>query len=124
LEMLDVQAAESFIRRRRDTVQQARLESILRQKRAPRAVLSKLEDMRKSDGGFAFWNDDISSITSTLNILGWADDLLVKEGALVDKTFEFLLGHQQEDGGWDEIEAVRNLSAPPFMAPGKIDTRV
>ncbi|MHA2378186.1 MAG: prenyltransferase/squalene oxidase repeat-containing protein [Candidatus Thorarchaeota archaeon] len=122
--MVDVQHAKSFVRRRGDTVQQARLESILRQKRPARSVLSTIEGMRKSDAGFAFWDDDISSITSTLNILGWVDDLSVNEGALVDKTFEFLLDHQQEDGGWDELEAVGNLKAPPFMTPGEIDTRI
>ncbi len=122
--MVDVKQAESIVGRREDTVQQARLESILRQKHPPRSVLRTIEDMRKSDGGFAFWDDDISSIASTLNILGWADDLSLNEGALVDKTFEFLLDHQQEDGGWDELEAVRNLKLPPFMIPGRIDTRV
>ncbi|MFW9943893.1 MAG: prenyltransferase/squalene oxidase repeat-containing protein [Candidatus Sifarchaeia archaeon] len=122
--MVDVQAAESFVKKRGDRVQQARLYSILRQKRPHRSVLSAIEDMRKSDGGFAFWDDDFSSIISTLSILGWIDDLSMNEGALVDKTFEFLLDHQQKDGGWDELEAVNNLKAPPFMAPGKTDTRV
>jgi squalene cyclase len=122
--MVDVQAAESFVMRRGDIVQQARLESTLRQKRPARSVLSTIEIMRKSDGGFAFWDDDISSITSTLTILGWMDDLSVKTGTRVDKTFEFLLEHQQEDGGWDELEAVRNLRAPPFMTPGETSTRI
>ncbi|MFX1602682.1 MAG: prenyltransferase/squalene oxidase repeat-containing protein [Promethearchaeota archaeon] len=122
--MVDVKHAASFVRRVGDTVQQARLECILQQKRPPRSVLSAIEDMRNSDGGFAFWDEEISSIASTLNILGWVDDLSVKKGALVDKTFEFLLDHQQEDGGWDELKAVRNLKAPPFMTPGETDTRV
>jgi len=100
------------------------LESILKQKRPARSVLSKIEIMRKSDGGFAFWDEDVSSITSTLNILGWMDDLSVKKGVIIDKTFEFLLERQQEDGGWDELEAVKNLGAPPFMTPGETNTRV
>ena len=122
--MVDVKHAESFVKKKGDKVQQARLESILQQKRPPRLVLRSIEEMRKSDGGFAFWDDDISSITSTLNILVWIDDLSVKRGTLVDNTFEFLLGHQQEDGGWDELQAVRNLEVPTFMTPGDIDTRV
>ena len=121
--MVDVQKAVIYVGKGSDVIQQGRLESVLERKRPDRTVLDAIESMRKSDGGFAFWDQDISSITTTLNIVGWLDDLSLREGAIVDKTFDFLLHHQQEDGGWDEIKKVSMFDPPPFMVPGEINTR-
>ncbi|UCE10261.1 MAG: terpene cyclase/mutase family protein [Candidatus Thorarchaeota archaeon] len=122
--MVDVQRAVEFVRKECDVILQGRLESILEKRKPDRTVLDTIESMRKSDGGFAFWDQDISCITSTLNVVGWLDDLSLSEEAVVSKTFDFLLRHQQKDGGWDEIEKVSIFNPPPFMVPGEMNTRI
>lgn len=42
----------------------------------------------------------------------------------MDPACRFLLDRQQEDGGWDEVEAVRAFDPPEWMMPGRIETRV
>ncbi|MHA3963527.1 MAG: prenyltransferase/squalene oxidase repeat-containing protein [Candidatus Thorarchaeota archaeon SMTZ1-45] len=121
--MVDVRKASTFVESLGDEILNARLEAILENRKPSRHVLGKIENMRKSDGGFAFWKQDVSSITSTLNIVGWLDDFSFRKGPLVDKTFDFLLKHQQNDGGWDEIEEVRGFEPPPFMMPSELNTR-
>lgn len=57
-------------------------------------------------------------------MLQWFDDLKVYDGPIVDPAAQFLLAHQQEDGGWDEVEAIRAFNPPEWMTPGRIETRV
>ena len=121
--MVDLKRASAFVDGLEEEILSARLKAILEDQKPIRPVLSQIEDMRKSDGGFAFWEQDVSSITTTLNIVGWLDDFSLREGKVVNRTFDFLLRHQLEDGGWDEIERVRDLGPPPFMIPGEINTR-
>ncbi|MFX0054901.1 MAG: prenyltransferase/squalene oxidase repeat-containing protein [Candidatus Hermodarchaeota archaeon] len=121
--MVDIQKALEFVRTSSDNIQQARLDSILENTRPDKDVLDAIERMRKSGGGFAFWDNDVSSITTTLNVLGWLDDLSILNGPIVDRTFDFLLDHQREDGGWDEIEEVGEFDPPPFMMPGEVNTQ-
>ncbi|NHI84234.1 MAG: hypothetical protein EAX81_08030 [Candidatus Thorarchaeota archaeon] len=121
--LVDLQKASTFIGSLQDRILKARLESVMHNQKPKKSVFDALEEMRKSDGGFAFWDEDVSSITTTLNIVGWFDDLFLRSGAAVDKTFEFLLSFQQEDGGWDEVSDVIMFDPPPYMLPGKTSTR-
>jgi hypothetical protein len=121
--VIDLEKASTFVKGLKDEILSARLRAILENRKPSESALNKIKDMRKSDGGFAFWEQDVSSITTTLNILGWFDDFSLREGAIVDKTFDFLVEHQLGDGGWDEIEGVGGLEPPPFMVPGEINTR-
>ncbi|MFW9967501.1 MAG: prenyltransferase/squalene oxidase repeat-containing protein [Candidatus Thorarchaeota archaeon] len=120
---VDLPKASTFIRSLDDKILRARLESILNNQKPNESVLDSLEEMRKSDGGFAFWDEDISCVTTTLNVVGWFDDLNLQREAIVEKTFDFLLNLQQNDGGWDEIPDVRLLDPPQYMVPGKANTR-
>lgn len=106
-----------------DEILNARLRAILENRKPNKQVLNLIENLRKSDGGFAFWEQDVSSITTTLNVVGWLDDFSFREKSIVEKTFKFLLKHQRDDGGWDEIKEVRGLEPPPFMMPGELNTR-
>lgn len=121
--LIDLERASAFVEGLEDDILTARLGAILKNRTPSRSILNQIEKMRKSDGGFAFWEQDVSSITTTLNIVGWLDDLSLRGGTIVDKTFDFLLEHQLEDGGWDEIERIRGFEPPPFMVPGEINTR-
>ena len=121
--LVDLERASAFVKGLEDEILNTRLRAILGDQKSSGSVLNQIEDMRKSDGGFAFWKQDVSSITTTLNIVGWLDDLSLRAEPIADRTFEFLLEHQREDGGWDEVEGVRDLNPSPFMLPGEINTR-
>lgn len=123
LSLFDLEKASAFVESLGDEILNARLRSVLENKKPGKQALNRIEQMRKSDGGFAFWEQDVSSITSTLNVVGWFDDFSLREDPLVERTFDFLLKHQREDRGWDEIEGVRDLDPPPFMMPGELNTR-
>lgn len=120
---VNIQKAYAFIESLEDRVLKARLESILDNRKPKESVLNALEEMRKSDGGFAFWDEDVSSITTTLNVVGWLDDLSLRGGAVVNKTFDFLLDLQLDDGGWDEVSEVIMFDPRPYMIPGNTNTR-
>lgn len=79
---------------------------------------------RQGDGGFAYWIREVSNVCDTAFVLQWFDDLKVYRGPIVDPACRFLLDCQQEDGGWDEVEAVWSLNPPQWMIPGRIETRV
>jgi len=121
--LIDLEKTSAFIKGLDDEILTARMSAIFENREPSRQVLEKIELLRKSDGGFAFWEQDVSSIMSTLNVVGWLDDFSLRTGSLVERTFDFLLKHQQEDGGWDEIEGVRGLDPPPYMMPGELNTR-
>lgn len=121
--LIDLEKAIVFVESLGNEILDARLRGILENRKPNRRTLQKIEQMRKTDGGFAFWEEDVSCITSTLNVIGWFDDLSFRDGPVIDKTFGFLLKHQQEDGGWDEIAEIRDLEPPPYMIPGELNTR-
>ena len=122
--LVDLRKTTVFVKSLGDEILKARLEAIIKGRRPRRRILEKIQQMRKTDGGFAFWEEDVSSITTTLNVVGWLDDLSLRDGPVVDETFDFLLSHQQEDGGWDEIAEVRDVEPLPYMMPGELNTRI
>lgn len=120
---VNLHKASEFIESLDDRILRSRFESIMKNHSPKKSTVDTLEKTRKSDGGFAFWDEDISSLTTTVNVVGWFDDLGLQMEPIVDKTFDFLLQHQQEDGGWDEIREIKKLNPPPYMIPGEISTR-
>lgn len=80
--------------------------------------------MQNPDGGFAYWVKDFSTVCDAVYILKWLDDLSLRREPLVKRAISFLLSQQKEDGGWDEVERVRETNPPPFLMPGEINTRV
>jgi hypothetical protein len=122
--MIETDRTIAFIQTKGDIIEQARLGSIVWGKLPTNSVLKKLAEMQNPDGGFACWIKDFSSVCDTVYVLAWLDDLSLRSGPLVDGAFAFLLNHQMEDGGWDELERVRESNPPEFLLPGKAETRV
>ena len=121
---MDVEKAIVYVQSQGDTVDRARLAAVLWDEPPPEAVLQELASLQKSDGGFAYWIPAVSNVCDTAFILQWFDDLKEYRGPIVDSACRFLLDREQEDGGWDEVEAVRMLNPPEWMIPGRIETRV
>lgn len=121
---MNVEKAIAYVQTQGDAVEQARLAAILWDEPPPKAALRELAALQKPDGGFAYWVREVSSVCDTAYVLQWFNDLRVCRGPMVDPACQFLLDRQQEDGGWDEVEAVRALNPPEWMIPGRIETRV
>jgi len=122
--MVDLEKAVAYVQAKGNIIEKARLASILWGKQPQRAVLNKLAEMQSPDGGFSYWVKGFSTVCDTVYVLIWFDDLSHRRGPLVERAFDFLLTQQKDDGGWDEIERVKEANPPPFLIPGKIDTRI
>lgn len=121
---MDADNATAYVKARGNAVERARMTAILWNEPPSQAALQELEALQKPDGGFSHWLPDVSSICDTAFVLQWLDDLKMYRGPMADPACRFLLDHQQQDGGWDEVEAVRALNPPEWMMPGRIETRV
>jgi hypothetical protein len=123
---MEVEKAIAFVQAQGNAVEQARLAAILWDEPPSEVVLKELAALQNPDGGFTYWlrPGHVSTVCDTAFVLQWLDDLKVYQGPIADPACRFLLEHQQEDGGWDEVEAVRALNPPQWMVPGRIETRV
>jgi hypothetical protein len=122
--MMDLDKAVSYVRSNGDTVERARLAAILWDEAPPKAVLQELAKLQKADGGFAYWCRQVSNVCDTAYVLQWFDDLKAFSNPMADAACRFLIDHQGEHGGWDEVEGVRGLDVPEWMIPGRLETRV
>jgi hypothetical protein len=124
--VVDLKKAVSYIQSKSDPIENARLTSILWGQTPDESVLSRLEAMQNPDGGFCYWTKeaDISMVCDTVCMLRWFDDLSLQNSPLVEQAVGFLFSHQKEDGGWDEVEDIRQFNPPPFLQPGAINARV
>jgi hypothetical protein len=121
---VDLERAIACVQSRGDIVERARLAAILWDEPPPESALQELAALQKPDGGFAYWVREVSNVCDTAFVLQWFDDLKLYRGPVVDPACRFLLDRQREDGGWDEVGAVRALNPPEWMVPGRIETRV
>jgi hypothetical protein len=121
---LNIEKSIKFIDTHGNFIEKARLSVILRGEKPSLEILKKLNLMQNSDGGFSYWVKEISTITDTCYILEWFDDLNVFKGKTVEKACQFLLDHQLQDGGWDEVSEITNYNSPKWMVPGLIENRV
>jgi len=119
-----MEKAIAYVQAQGDAVERARLAAILWDESPPEAALQQLAALQKPDGGFSYWLPGVSNVCDTAFTLQWFDDLKVYRGPIVDPACRFLLDRQQEDGGWDEVEAIEALNPPEWMTPGRIATRV
>jgi len=122
--VVNLEKAIAYVQEKGDIIEQARLACILWRKPPQKAVLQKLAKMQNPDGGFSYWIKGFSTVCDTVYILKWFDDLSLQREPPVKRAIDFLLMHQKEDGGWDEVERVKETNLPPFLLPGEINTRV
>jgi hypothetical protein len=123
---MDVERAVAYVQAHGNSVDQARLAATLWDERPSERVRGELAAFQNPDGGFAYrlQPGQVSTVGNTAFALRLYDDLKVHRGATVERACRFLLDHQQEDAGWDEVEAVRALDLPEWRTPGRIETRV
>lgn len=122
--MVDLEKAIAYVQAKGDIIEQARLASILWGKPLEKAALQKLAEMQNPDGGFSYWVKGFSTVCDTVYILIWLDELSLQRKPLAKRAINFLFKQQKEDGGWDEVERVKEANPPPFLKPGEISTRI
>lgn len=122
--MLDLERALAFVTRRGNSIERARLASVLFGEQPSEASLRELAGLQKANGGFAYWVREVSNICDTAYVLQWFDDLKAYRGPIVERACQFLLERQLDDGGWDEVEEVLVHDPPEWMIPGRVETRV
>jgi hypothetical protein len=66
--------------------------------------------------------DRLSTVDTTLVVLGWLDELGLGDSPLAEKAIGFLLDVQDEDGAWDEDRAVQKYPLPAWFKPGRPQT--
>lgn len=121
---MDPNAGIRFVRSHGNPIELARMATIVWGRVPGQAAVDGLVRMQDADGGFRYWAPGVGNICDTAYILQWLDDLGMHGHPISEAACQFLLKRQQEDGGWDEVAAVKELCAPEWMTPGKIATRV
>ncbi len=123
---MDVERAETYIRKHGDEFDQARLNALS----GDGPVLSREQCQRflagqRADGGWApFWTPDYSSLDATCYRLWQCDELMgLWDTPAVARAVTFLRSRQRADGSWEEDERVRD-AAPPWARPGELAPRL
>jgi hypothetical protein len=120
---MEVEKAIAYVRARGNVIERARLGAILWGP-PPEDALQQLATLQRRDGGFAYWVPQMANMCDTAYVLEWFDDLGTHRGPAVDAACRFLLDRRQPDGGWDEIEAVREFDPLGWMMPGRGGYRI
>lgn len=120
--MVSIDKAISYVQSRGDSIEKARLASILYQEPCPKSVLEELSQLQFADGGFSYWlpGRSVSTVCDTTYMLSWFDDLSIRTGEMLDRAIEFIFRHQRPDGGWDEVEEIKELDPPDWLTPGRL----
>jgi hypothetical protein len=122
--MVNIKKAIEFVKDKGDELEKNRLNSILLSSPASKSIQRKFREMQNSDGGFAYWTKEFSTVSDTVYMLSWLDDFQVHSGRIVDSAFDFLASNQQPDGGWDEVESMKNSTKSTGLTAGEEETRV
>jgi len=100
------------------------MEAVLYGRSPSAAVLRRLEELQRPDGALAWQYPRISTVCETSFLMQWLDDLGLHDDSLSRRALSFLLDGQRPDGGWDEVEDVRQMDVPPWMLPGSLANRM
>lgn len=121
--MVDREKAIEHVQTHGNAIERARLAAILWQQPPPEEALQALAAMQQADGGFARRAGQTSSVSGTVRVLFWLDDLRTYRGPLAEPACRFLLARQHDDGGWDEAGTVGAPGEPAWLASSRIEAR-
>ena len=123
---MDAQRALYYVRERGSEIEKARALRALYGTNAPAGIQMELSRLQNTDGGFPLYQEpgNPSTIDSTLFVFWWLDQLGLIPSSLCEKSCQFLLARQEEDGGWDEKPLPPPLEFPPWSMPGDLKARL
>lgn len=122
--MVNIKKAIDYIKEHGDEIEKNRLNCILLDIPATTSIKNKLKKMQNPDGGFSYWIQEFSTVSDTIYVLSWLDDLHIQSGKIVNRAFDFLISHQQPDGGWDEVSSMDKSEKSSKLKSGEEETRV
>jgi hypothetical protein len=122
---LDTIKSIHFVEKNGSDIERARLRYILYAADPDPEILQPFLDLQNRDGGFPCnrVKDNLSSINDTLNALWWMDELGMLHSPTSEKTFNYLIERQLDDGGWDEVPNISHEDLPPWITPGNLLTQ-
>lgn len=123
---MDIEKAVRFVEKNGTKLERYRLNYLLGKERDDEVPLRYLRSLQNDDGGFPYGNEKgkLSSVNSTSAILSLMIELGLTESDVCEKTVEFLLRVQGEDGSWDENPAINQYNPPFWDMPGDLKTKV
>ena len=125
-EGLDVQKAIHFIEKNGAEVEKYRLNYLLGKEKNKEYPLRYLRELQNDDGGFPYGGEKgkLSSVNVTSGKLSLMIELRLDESDVCRKTVKYLLNIQNEDGSWDEDEAINQYNPPFWITPGDLKTKM
>ncbi len=123
---LDVQKAVHFIEENGTELEKYRLHYLLGKERNKEYPLRCLRELQNHDGGFPYGGEKgkLSSVNVTSGRLNLMIELRLDESDVCRKTAKYLLNIQNEDGSWDEDEAINQYNPPFWNTPGDLKTKM
>ena len=91
-------------------------------------ALIELRPFQNADGGWRGMDSDmkgpVSTISCTWVAMQWLSCLNQLDSECLKKTVDFLKKVQNENGYWDEPEAIVEYDPPPWMVPGEYENQL
>lgn len=122
---VDVEKAVRFVRQHGNKINLIRLRHFLGERMGPE-LEPTLKEYQYPNGGWCY-EDDPKRVVSIGASSLWLRVLLevgLKDAEMVGRTAEFLLGHQEPDGSWYELEEKLELSPQQWLNEDLMDNRL
>lgn len=123
---LDTKLAIEFVQKNSNPEQKERLECILTGRKVKEEILNSLIELQNPDGGFPYGLERgrPSSIMDSLLALVRLEEYNSLDHESVDRVIRFLFSVQNNDGSWEESDAIEQFSPPSWMKPGDLKAKV
>ena len=123
---MNIQKAIGFIKENGTALERYRLRYLLGEEKSSELPLRYLGNLQNDDGGFPYKSEKgkESSVNVTSSNLSLLIELELSESNVCEKTLEWLLNIQGQDGSWDESKAITQYSPPFWDVPGDLKTKM
>jgi len=123
---MDVEKAVEFVRRKGNEKEIERLDCILEDRKAETRFVEELMRLQNYDGGFPLdmGKGKPSALMPSGFVLRQMDDFNMLQSDIAKKVASFFFAVQEEDGSWNESEAILAYNPPPWMNPKDVRVRI
>jgi hypothetical protein len=122
---MNARKAVTYCRNRGSPLEQYRIRFLADGRRDDAEAAGLLEALESPGGGFPYnlKPGNPACLSETAAQLSTMLDLGLRETPVTSRTYDFLLAHQWDDGGWDENPELLSLDPPPWDRPHELNTR-
>jgi hypothetical protein len=120
---MDLFLAETFVSQNGDSLQRARLFSLLQDRPSDDRSVVSFSNLQNTDGSFPAMRrlGLPGTVNNTLDALWWLDELGRLDSVAARSACAWLIDRQDGDGSWDE-RPLANVDFPPWIEPGELAT--